>query len=613
MDYKYLPAIHSPEDVKKISENELNGFCSEIRSCLIDTISKNGGHLSSNLGVVELTVALHRCFDSPDDSILFDVGHQCYTHKLLTGRYDNFPTIRTEDGLSGFMRPDESPHDPFVTGHSSNSISASFGIYKAKMLSNTPGYCISVVGDGAMTGGMVFEALNNAGGSKVNFIVILNDNKMSISKNIGALARHLNKIRINPSYHRFKFKVKKALEKIPLVGYPLFKLLFRSKTFFKDALYHSNLFESMGFNYIGPVDGHNIEKLEKAFSIAKMQTGPVFIHVMTVKGKGYPLAEKMPDEYHGVPSFDIEEGTKPGGKSYSTVAGKTLCELAEHDDKICAITAAMPENTGLSDFAKRFRNRFFDVGIAEEHAVTFCGGLAAGGMKPAFAVFSTFLQRGYDQLIHDISIMGQKVVFLVDRAGIVGEDGVTHQGLYDVAYLSTAPGMTVYSPSCYKELKADIHKAFSVNGPCAVRYPRGAQAANMSKYKPSDEDFVLYEDNDKGPLIITYGRIFSYANEAINAQKGINVLKLNKIFPISNKIIEIIARYDSVHFFEEGIRCGGIAEKLGALIAENGIKTDYHIHAVKDGRVEAASVTSALKKLHLDTEAMLSVINGETK
>ncbi len=605
MEYKFLSGISSPDDVKKIPQNLLGELCKEIRHCLVETVSKNGGHLASNLGVVELTVALHRIFNSCNDCIIFDVGHQSYTHKLLTGRYGEFSTIRQKDGLSGFMRPSESEHDPFVTGHSSNSISAAYGIYKAKSILGQDGYCISIVGDGALTGGMAFEALNNAGASKSNFIVILNDNKMSISKNIGALARHLNKIRINPSYHRFKYRLKSFLDKLPsFIGNPTFKLLDKSKDLFKDALYHTNFFESLGFEYIGPVDGHDINMLQKAFSIAKLQTKPAFIHVITKKGKGFAPAEENPDIYHGVSSFNITQGANVSLKdTFSSIAGKILCDLAENNKDICAVTAAMQENTGLSDFAKKYPNRFFDVGIAEEHAVTFCGGLAAGGAKPVFAVFSTFLQRGYDQLIHDISINSENVLFLVDRAGVVGEDGVTHQGVYDVSYLTSVSGMTVYSPSNYRELEKNIKTCLAINKPTAVRYPRGDENDTLSDFVPSNNDFDLFGNNNEN-LIITYGRLFSFAFDAMNKTNKFSVLKLNKIFPVNNEIYNVIKDYKNVHFFEEGIRSGGIAEKVGAVIAENNFGINFKIHAIDDGRVPCASVSVALNELGLDGNAM---------
>ena len=433
MEYKLLSKIKSPDDVKKLNYDEISLLCQEIRDCIVSTVSKNGGHLASNLGAVELTVALHRSFSSPEDALIFDVGHQSYTHKLLTGRFDRFSSIRTENGLSGYMRPDESEHDPFITGHSSNSISAAYGIYRAKKLKGEEGTAVAVIGDGAMTGGMAYEALNNAASGRSNFIVVLNDNKMSISRNVGALARSLTKMRNKPHYHHFKFALSRFLLAIPLIGRPLNNAIFTVKEAVKELVYHENIFSALGFNYLGPVDGHDVKAMEQLFDIAKSYSRPSVIHVITTKGKGYAYAESSPKDYHGVSAFDIDKGAKFGGKrTYSDVAGEALCKAAERDERVCAITAAMTAGTGLAEFAGRFKSRFFDVGIAEEHAVTFAAGLASAGMKPYFAVYSSFLQRGFDQIIHDVAIGGFPVRLLIDRAGIVGEDGETHQGLFDV-------------------------------------------------------------------------------------------------------------------------------------------------------------------------------------
>ena len=392
MDYKILNTIESPQQLKKLNFSELNILCSEIRDCIIDTVSKNGGHLASNLGTVELTVALHRVFDCPKDSILFDVGHQSYTHKLLTGRFHSFNTLRSENGISGFTDPKESDYDAFISGHSSSAVSAAYGIYKAKKLNGENGTAVAVVGDGAMTGGMVFEAINNIGEDKAKFLIVLNDNEMSISQNVGSLARHLNKIRSKSSYHTFKDGLARFLNSIPLIGKWLHKLLFRSKTVLKNAIYHSNVFEGLGLNYLGPVDGHNLKDVINLLNIAKNQERPTILHVVTAKGKGYKFAEENAGKYHGVGPFDPQCGVDNALKrDYSSVAGETLCELADADKKICAITAAMSEGTGLNDFAQRFPERFFDVGIAEQHAMTFAAGLAKGGLSPYFAVYSSFL------------------------------------------------------------------------------------------------------------------------------------------------------------------------------------------------------------------------------
>lgn len=606
MDYKFLNTISSPDDVKKLNIKELSALCAEIRNCMINTISQNGGHLASNLGVVELTVALHKVFDSPKDSILFDVGHQSYVHKLLTGRFNRFSTIRQKNGLSGFMRPDESEHDPFITGHSSNSISASYGIYKAKSLSGHNGFAVTVIGDGAMTGGMIYEALNNAGCGHRNFIVVLNDNKMSISRNVGSFARQLTVLRSKKSYHTFKDNLKKFLDSIPLVGKSVSDKLFKSKTMIKNAIYKSNLFESMGFNYLGPVDGHDLDALINIFNIAKNEDRPVFIHTITTKGKGYSFAENSPQSYHGVSAFDIELGAANNSKhTFSDTVGETLCTLAENDNKVCAITAAMTDGTGLSAFSKKYRNRFFDVGIAEEHAATFSAGLAIKGMKPYFVVYSSFLQRAYDQIVHDIATLGLPVRLCIDRAGIVGEDGETHQGVFDVAFLSTIPGMTIYSPSFYNELNAILCKSLNFNSPVAIRYPRGAECKEI-KYEVTDNDFDIYGEGDK--LIITYGRIFVNVIKAKEKLDNTAVLKLNKIHPLPDGLIDTVKKYKKLFFFEEGIKKGGIAEQLASTLIENKIYVDYNIHAIDDTFVPSMDVESAFKKFGFDAQSIIDFL-----
>lgn len=609
MEYKFLSEIKSSQDVKKLNNIQLKQLCSEIRECMISTVSQNGGHLASNLGTVELTVALHKCFNCPEDTILFDVGHQCYTHKLLTGRFDKFDTIRKENGISGFMRPMESECDPFVTGHSSNSISASYGIYKSKQLQGKDNFAVTVVGDGALTGGMAYEALNNAGLATGGFIVVLNDNKMSISKNVGGLARHLAVIRSKPSYHRFKRRLKKLLDSIPKIGPKITNKLFKSKTMFKNAVYKSNIFESMGFSYMGPVDGHDLNGLITALEIAKTKNRPVLLHTVTVKGKGYSFAENDPKNYHGVSSFDVTKGAEATNKVvFSDICGQTLCEMAKDDDKICAITAAMTSGTGLTEFSEKFRNRFFDVGIAEGHAATFAAGLAASGMKPYFVVYSSFLQRSYDQLIHDVAIANLPVRFCIDRAGIVGEDGESHQGVFDVAFLSTVPNMKIYSPSSFAELKEVLYATKDIECPVAIRYPRGGELSTID-VESSMNDFDVFGEGEN--LIITYGRIFNNAYQASKELNDTAVMKLNKIRPISQAVLDEISKYKKVYFFEEGIKNGGVAQQLGATLIENGIKCDYLITAIDNKFVEQASVSSALKKYNFDAASMIKIIKGE--
>ncbi|MEE0265400.1 MAG: 1-deoxy-D-xylulose-5-phosphate synthase, partial [Acutalibacteraceae bacterium] len=453
MKKPYLDYINSPCDIVNFTDEELKELSSEIRAKLIEVVSKNGGHLAPNLGTVELTIALEKVFNSKSDSIVWDVGHQCYTHKLLTGRAGRFDTIRTEGGLSGFPKRDESEYDAFNVGHSSTSISAAYGIARAKNIMGIKGSTIAVIGDGALTGGMAYEGLNNAGRFKKNFIVVLNDNKMSISKNVGAIARYLKGIRVKKGYLKTKMRVERVLTKIPLIGNRTASALREIKTDIRLSLNRGNIFEDLGFSYYGPFDGHDIKKLTEVFETVKAIDGPVLVHVITKKGKGYAMAESKPNVYHGISAFDIETGEPKSGKiDYSSVFGTKLIELATKHKNICAITAAMESGTGLSEFATVFKNRFFDTGIAEEHAVTFAGGLATQGVLPFFAVYSSFIQRGVDQIIHDVAMQNLHVVFAIDRAGLVGEDGETHQGVFDVALLNPVPNTTIYSPTYFDEL-----------------------------------------------------------------------------------------------------------------------------------------------------------------
>lgn len=608
MDYPILSTIKSPADIKKLNIGEINTLCDEIRDCIINTVSKNGGHLASNLGAVELTVALHRAFNSPEDAIIFDVGHQCYTHKLLTGRFNDFSSIRTENGISGFLKPSESEHDKFITGHSSNSVSAAYGIYKAKKLKGEAGTAVAVIGDGAMTGGMAYEALNNAGSDKGNFIVVLNDNKMSISNNVGALSRALTKMRNKPRYHHFKFALSSFLTNIPLIGNALNRFVFKIKEIIKGLFYRKNIFSALGFNYLGPVDGHNVKAMESLFRIAESYDRPSLIHVITTKGKGYAYAESSPNSYHGVAAFDVEHGAEICGKvNFSTVAGDTLCKLAVNNQKVCAITAAMAEGTGLQKFAEEYKERFFDVGIAEQHAVTFAAGLAEEGLIPFFAVYSTFLQRGFDQIIHDCAIGRFPVKFLIDRAGIVGEDGETHQGIFDVSYLTCIPNLTVFSPSTYEELEYRISQTANDNNIVAIRYPRGCESKCLSFN--TDTDFSVINGNSK-KAIITYGRLFAEASKVKEEVSDINIVKLNKIYPLSDELVSTVSEFPEIHFYEETEKSGGIGEHLASLLAECGYNGKFVIHAVDNQFVQAASVSNSLKANGLDYNNMIKAINN---
>ena len=603
MEYQILNKISSPEDVKKLNNAQLQSLCKEVRECIIETVSKNGGHLASNLGAVELTIALHRTFNSPKDAIIFDVGHQCYTHKLLTGRFDRFSTLRTEGGISGFMKPSESEHDPVITGHSSNSISAAYGIYCAKKLSGDSGTAVAVIGDGALTGGMAYEALNNVAASKSNFIVILNDNKMSISRNVGGLSRSLTKMRNKPKYHSFKFAISKFLLKIPFGKY-INSFIFSVKEILKSIIYKNNFFSSLGFNYLGPVDGHNIEAMEELFKVAQSYNRPSLVHVVTTKGKGYHYAETSPKNYHGVSPFVVEEGAIASGKlTFSDVAGKTLCEMAGNDPKICAITAAMTSGTGLSEFAKTYKNRFFDVGIAEQHAVTFCAGLKKGGMKPYFAVYSSFLQRAYDQIIHDCAVENLPITLLVDRAGIVGEDGETHQGLFDISYLTSIPNVEIFSPASFMELEYYIKQSANSRNVTAIRYPRGSEAKNNIEIDFKKEFYCVSGKGKK--VIVTYGRLFNEALKAKEKDNDLDIIKLNKVFPFSDELVKTLLSYSCIHFYEETVKSGGIGEHLISLLLQNGFKGEFTIHAIDNKFVPAASVASTIAANGLDYESML--------
>lgn len=606
-----LEVIGGPADVKKLNSDQLKALCAEIRTRLIGTVSKTGGHLASNLGCVELTVAIHRVFDSPKDSILFDVGHQSYVHKLLTGREGQFDTLRRAGGLSGFMNPDESEHDAFVSGHSSNSLSAALGIATAKLLKGDPGYTVAVIGDGALTGGMAFEALNNASSSGTRLIIIVNDNKMSISKNVGAFSRHLQSIRMRSGYLRTKRSVKYRLGRIPVVGQKISVILSKTKDLIRRALLNSNIFESIGFEYLGPVDGHDLEAMESVLSTAKQYNQPVVVHVCTTKGKGYSFAEKNPKNYHGVPSFDVNTGDYTSGKTnFSAEMGKALCELAEQDERICAITAAMTEGTGLNEFSRRFKQRFFDVGIAEQHAVTFAAGLAKKGLLPVFAVYSSFLQRGIDQVLHDAAIKGEHIVLCVDRAGIVGDDGVTHQGLFDLPMLLAIPNVTIFTPADYCDLRKALHSAvYDVDGVAVVRYPRGGEALLPAEREGDDGDFTLF-GNGGDCAVVSYGRLFGTAAAAAE-QCGADAIKINRVKPLSDHMIDRLMGYKRIVFAEESMKIGGVGAIVAEQLALRGFGGRF-VHAGVDDRfVQQGTVEDALKLCGLDGGSIAALIRGE--
>lgn len=601
-----------PEELKGLSIEQTQALCVQIRKKLIDTVSKTGGHLASNLGTVEMTVVLHKIFDSPKDKIIWDVGHQAYTHKLLTGRLESFSTLRQEGGLSGFPKPKESEHDAFISGHSSTSISAALGIATAMKQQGDSHHAIAIIGDGAFTGGLAYEGLNNAGKSDTNIIIILNDNEMSISKSVGGFAKYLSTLRTKESYLKTKSAVEKALDKTPVVGQSIKRIIKSSKNALKNVVLHSTMFEDFGFVFIGPIDGHNLQELSKALKTAKAMKKPVFIHVHTIKGKGYPPAEENPGEFHGIGSFEIETGNPDvvTCDSFSSEFGKELSLLADSDEKIIAITAAMKYGTGLQYFTKNHKDRFYDVGIAEQHAVTFSCGLSKAGFLPVFAVYSSFLQRAYDQLLHDAAIDNSHIILAIDRAGIVGEDGETHQGLYDVSFLTSIPNVTLYSPSCYEEMRICLKKAiYEDGGIVGVRYPRGRDCSDYDKSNINTN--YIHIDNKGKILLITYGRIYSEllkAEEKLQ-EKGISVstLKLTKIFPIEKEIIKIAREYDKIFFFEEGTNNGSIAEKLSSRLYSNGYNGKFHVTAI-NGFVKQAKVSSALKKYKLDCDGMAETV-----
>ncbi len=616
MDNKILKNINSPEDVKNLSSASLAPLCDEIRETLIETLSKSGGHLSSNLGVVELSVALHRVFESPKDQIVWDVGHQSYTHKILTGRKERISTLRSKGGLSGFPTPKESEHDAFATGHSSTSLAAAFGLARAKTISGEDGHVVAIVGDGAASGGMFYEGLNNIGRYHDRLVVILNDNKVSISKNIGGVAKYLSEIRIRPKYFKAKDKIERFITELPFIGKWLRRHIIKSKSMLKYALYHSTWFEEFGFTYLGPVDGHDVNSLCEVLERAKFLNKPVFVHVETVKGKGYKYAEQNPGAYHGVSCFDVKNGNNVNitSEGFSEAFGKLLTKLGKEDKRICAISSAMKYATGLNLFASEYPRRFIDVGIAEPMAITCAAGMAKNGLIPVVAIYSTFLQRSYDQILHDAAIDNLHIVLAVDRAGIVGPDGETHQGIYDVPFLSTIPNVKIYSPSNLKELELCLNKAiYEESGVVAVRYPKGCPAQLAERFDLSDVDKTIYKSkiNNTKTLVITYGREYAQCAKAVEMLEkeniGIDILKLVKL-EVNAEIINTINDYDNVIFIEEGAGRGSVSELLGAELSKKGYKGKYTSRTLGNGFIPHQTVTEALIEYKLDSDNIYKLI-----
>lgn len=616
VDTPLLDAIRGPEDLKRLTEKQVVQLCGEIRSFLVDSVLHTGGHLASNLGTVELTVALHRVLNSPQDKIVFDVGHQCYTHKLLTGRKAGFARLRQRDGISGFPNPRESSHDAFVAGHGNTALSLAIGMAWAKKLKNEPGWVVAIIGDGAFTGGMIYEGMNNIS-SLNNLMVILNDNGMSISKNVGAMARYLTHLRASPEYFRANQHLSGVLSRVPLIGEPVHRFLSRAKTIVRRTMYDSTMFENMGFQYLGPLDGHKVLELEQTLRNITVRSGPLFLHVVTTKGKGYPPAEQNPGEFHGVSAGSqgyVPDPEVAAPASFSTVFGKALCEAASADKKICAITAAMKYGTGLQFFGHAYRDRFFDVGMAEQHAVTFAAGLASQGMTPVAAIYSTFLQRAYDQILHDVCLLRVKVIFAIDRAGLVPADGETHQGIYDPAFLSEA-GIPVYSPSNYAELCYWLVQLVGprYTGPQALRYPRGGESAALARYGCTGCAFdFLTGQPEADTVLVSYGSEVEdvlAAGAALEAQ-GIpcRVCKLVKIFPFTDEFLHAIERFDTILFAEECVCAGGIGQQLVARLTEDGWRGTFIHRAVDNTKLTHATVPELKELQGLDAASLVQAV-----
>lgn len=612
-----LERIRKENDIKKLKWDELDVLAAEIRQFLVENVSKTGGHLASNLGVVELTMAMHLAFSFPEDKIIWDVGHQSYTHKILTGRKERFTTLRQYGGMSGFPKRKESPCDAFDTGHSSTSISAGLGYVEAREILGEDYKVAAVIGDGSLTGGMAFEALNNAANLKSNYIIVLNDNNMSISENVGGLSMYLDGLRTADFYNELKRGVTNTLQKIPGLGSHIVSGIRKTKNGIKQLFVPGMLFEDMGITYLGPVDGHDIKKLYRTFREAQKMDHAVLVHVLTTKGKGYAPAEKNPSKFHGVTPFNLETGTAIKEKekdSYTDVFAEVMCELGEEDSKVVAITAAMKAGTGLCKFQEKFPNRFFDVGIAEGHAVTFAAGLAAAGLKPVFSVYSAFLQRGYDQIVHDVCMQNLPVVFAIDRAGLVGSDGETHQGAYDVAYLNHIPNMTILAPKNRWELKAMLKFAVSYDGPIAIRYPRGDAYEGLIQHQKTiehEKSEVIYEESDIA--ILSVGHMMEVAEQVWTClkEKGYSCSLVNSRFikPMDTEVLHELAKnHKMLVTIEEAACFGGYGEQVLNYVAEQGLNVKVIVNGIPDVYVEHGSITQLREKIQLDADSILGKI-----
>ncbi len=598
-----MERISSAADIKALNCDELDQLSQEIRQHLISVVSKTGGHLASNLGIVELTVALFNVYDPFHDRILYDVGHQCYVHKLLSGRMPMFSELRKDGGISGFPKPDESEADAFVAGHASSSVSTALGMARARTLSGENYQVVAVLGDGALTGGLAYEGLNSIGQSKEPIVVILNDNGVAINQTVGGVAKYLNRERLKPGYYRIKKAYRKILMKLP-GGKNVFRFTQGIKNRLKSAILHCSMFEDMGLRYMGPIDGHNIKQMSYMLKLAQEYKEPVLLHVVTQKGKGYGPAEADPNLYHGVGPFDPETGVIPqDSKSFSTVFGETICTLAEEDPRICAVTAAMEDGTGLQAFHQKFPDRFFDEGIAEEHCAAMCGGLAKQGMKPVFAVYSTFLQRSYDMLLQDIAMQKLSVVLAVDRAGLVGNDGETHNGVFDIGILRQVPGMTIWCPASFEELREMLKAAIETGGPAAVRYPKGAEG----RYQDCHKEPIARLRSGCDITLIGYGTMI---NELLDAAdlleaRGIHaqVLKFSRIeAPDINVLCSFLPDTGKVVIAEECVETGSVGEYIAAHLMNHHVLL---INLGREGFVKQGSVTQQKKRCGIDAAGIV--------
>lgn len=617
----YLEKINQPNDIKKIPRNKLNVLAQEIREFLIKSISETGGHLGANLGTVELTMALHLCMDFPEDKLIFDVGHQSYTHKILTGRRDDFPTLRKHGGIAGFPKTSESDCDAFNTGHSSTSISAGLGMATARTLQGKNNTVVSVIGDGALTGGMAYEALNNAGRSNTKFIVVLNDNNMSISENVGGVSQYLDNVRTTEKYLELKEGVKGKLSHVPR-GNEMISRIQKAKASLKSFVIPGMYFEEMGLTYLGPIDGHDISAMVRAFNEAKRCKTPVLVHVLTKKGKGYLPAERHPARFHGAEPFIIESGLPKNKRidpNYTDVFSTVMCKMGERDKDVCAITAAMPDGTGLKRFRSMYPDRFFDVGIAEEHAVTFAAGLAMGGLKPIVCIYSSFLQRAYDQMIHDVCLQNLHVVFAIDRAGIVGSDGETHQGIFDLSFLSSIPNMCVMAPKNKWELSDMMKFAVNYDGPVAIRYPRGKAYDGLSEFRApivyGQSEWINMESDI---CLIAVGSMVETAvsvREKLKSKgKNVSILNVRFVNPFDKEMIkDALKTHRHLVTMEENVKAGGFGENIAEFLCSEGLFAKLTNISIPDVYVEHGNVDLLKKEIGIDADSIVEkiLLDGE--